>query len=75
MKNQTTYLQVVDEHLSEAIRQHVLGVLGRTVTDARHVTLALEASTHSVVDTLWLSPVQLDEVIGWCGGGGREEND
>lgn len=52
-------LDVVDEELLEAGRQHMTGARVRTVTDVGHQVLALEATTHSVVNTLGLAPVGL----------------
>jgi hypothetical protein len=47
----------VDENLSEANGQHVLGGLCRTITNVWHLIHALEAPAHPVVDTLGLTPV------------------
>ena len=51
----------MNEHLSETVWEHVLGLLGRTVTNVGHQDLALEAPSHSVVNTLGLAPVGLQE--------------
>lgn len=53
------YLNVIDQNLLEAIGQHVLGLLGATVTNFGHTELTLELPADSVVDTLGLSPVGL----------------
>lgn len=62
-------LDVVDEELLEAGRQHVTGARVRTVTDVGHQVLALEAATHSVVNTFRLAPVGLHRnengLAGW----------
>jgi hypothetical protein len=58
-----SYLDVVDEDLPKAVGQHVLGRLGRAITNVGHLVHALEASAHSVVDTLGLPPVALELAI------------
>lgn len=55
-------LDVMDEELLEASRQHVTGAGVRSVTDVGHQVLALKATTHSVVNTLGLAPVGLNGV-------------
>ncbi len=47
----------MDKELLEAVRANVARLGGRAVADAWHKEDALEAAPHSVVDTLWLSPV------------------
>lgn len=58
-------LDVVHQELLEARRQHMTGTLGGSVTDVGHQVLSLEAATHSVVNSLRLTPVLLQ-------GDGRE---
>jgi len=50
---------VVNQKFLETIRTDVLGVLIASVTNIWHFVLALEASSHSVVNTLWFPPVGL----------------
>jgi hypothetical protein len=47
----------VDKELLEAVWANVTGLGSRAVTNAWHKEDTLEAASHSVVDTLWLSPV------------------
>lgn len=54
-------LDVVDEELLEASGQHMTGTGIRSVTDVGHQVLSLEATTHSVVNTLRLTPVGLEK--------------
>ena len=49
-------LDVVDENLDETVRADVLALLVATITDVRHQVLTLVATSHAIVDTLWLSP-------------------
>ena len=58
-----SYLDVVDEDLSESGRQHVTGGLAGTVTDVGHQVHSLELPANSVVDTLGFPPVGLELVI------------
>ena len=58
-----SYLDIVDEDLSESSGKHVLGELGGTVTNVGHFVDALEAPPHPVVNTFGLPPVLLDLVI------------
>ena len=51
--------KIVDNELLESIRAHVTCLGVRAVTDLGHKEETLEAATHSVVNTLWLSPVSL----------------
>lgn len=53
----------MDEDLPEAVGQHVLGGLGRTVTDVGHLVHALETPSDAVVDTLRLPPVALELAV------------
>lgn len=64
--NSKTYLDVVNEHFAKAVWQHVLGLLGRSITNVWHKNLALEAPSDSVVNTLRLSPawLQIRETTG-----------
>ena len=57
------YLDVVDEDLSESRGQHVFRGLCRTVTNVGHQVHALEATTHSVVNTFGLAPVTTQLVV------------
>lgn len=50
------FLNVLDSEFQETVRQHVAGLLGRAVADLGHGSLALEATTHGIVDTLGLPP-------------------
>ena len=53
------HLDVVDDHLPEAVGQDVtVGVLG-AVSDAGHGNLALEATPGGIVDTPRLPPARL----------------
>lgn len=52
-------LHIVHQELLEAGGQHVAGQLVGSVADVGHQILALEATTHSVVDTLGLAPFVL----------------
>lgn len=52
-------LDVVQQELLESRRQHVTGTAVRSVTNVGHQVLALEAPSHSVVDSLRLAPVLL----------------
>jgi len=56
-------LDVVDDELLEAIGADVTGLGGRAIADLGHQVEALEASAHSIVDTLGLAPVLLEFVI------------
>lgn len=51
----------MDDKLLEAIGAHVSGLVGRAVTDLGHQVHTLEATTHSVVNTLRFAPVRLDK--------------
>ena len=53
------YLYIVDKDFPESIGQHVLGGLGRTITNFGHQVLALELPAHSVVNTFRFAPVPL----------------
>ena len=53
-------LDVVDQKLPEAARQHVLGFLVAPITNVGHQDLALESSPHPVVNTSEFSPVSLN---------------
>ena len=53
-------LDVVDQKLPEAARQHVLGFLVAPVTNVGHQDLALESSPHPVVNTSGFPPVSLN---------------
>ena len=53
-------LNVVDQKLPEATRQHVLGFLVAPITNVGHQDLALESSLHPVVNTTGFSPVSLN---------------
>lgn len=52
-------LDVVHQELLEAGRQHMTGAGVGSVTDVGHQVLALEAPSHSVVNSLRLAPVLL----------------
>jgi len=56
-------LDVMDQEFAEAVRQCVLCFLVAAVTDVGHTHLSLEATTHTVVNTLGPSPVGLDSVV------------
>lgn len=60
------FRDVTDDNLTETGGEHVLGGLGRTVTDAGHGGLTREATTDTIINTLGLSPRFLDgfEAIG-----------
>ena len=49
-------LEVGDGELAESVGKKVTGLLGRSVTDLGHRSLALEASADTTVNTLGLSP-------------------
>ena len=49
-------LDVVDNELQETVRQQVLGLLRRTVTDVGHRRQALELAALARVNTLRASP-------------------
>lgn len=53
-------LDIVDQKLPEAARQHVLGFLVTPVTNVGHQDLALESSPHPVVDASGFPPVSLN---------------
>ena len=53
-------LDVVDQKLPEAARQHVFGFLVAPVTNVGHQDLALESSPHPVVNTSRFPPVSLN---------------
>ena len=47
---------VVDDEFLEPVRQVISGFLIRTIADFRHGSVASEASSHSVVNTVGPSP-------------------
>lgn len=51
------YLHIIDDKLVEAIRQQVSGLSIGAIANARHEIETLEPTTHTVVNTLWLTPV------------------
>lgn len=53
-------LDVVDQKLPEAARQHVLGFLVAPITNVGHQDLALESSPHPIVNTSGFPPVSLN---------------
>lgn len=53
------YLDVVYQDFTEAGRKHVSGFLVASVTNRGHQELALETPSHSVVNTLGLTPAPL----------------
>ena len=53
-------LDVVDQKLPEAARQHALGFLVAPVTNVGHQDLALESSPHPIVNTSGFPPVSLN---------------
>lgn len=50
---------IVDEDLTESVRQNVSGCSGIPVADLGHLNLALEAPSDTVINTMGLSPVWL----------------
>ena len=58
-----TYFDVVDKHLPETSRQHVLSRLGWTKSNGWHNVHALETPPHSIVDTFGLTPVASELLI------------
>jgi hypothetical protein len=60
-KNCFVYLDVVDDELLEAVRADVASAGGRAITDLWHQKHTLETAADSVINTLWLSPVRLEE--------------
>ena len=61
-KQQKTYSNIVDQELLESIRHNVPLFFSCTITNVWHQVLALETTTHSVVNTLWSTPVLLKEI-------------
>lgn len=55
------YLDVVYQDFTEAGRKHVSGFLVASVTNRGHQELALETPSHSVVNTLGLTPAPLEK--------------
>ncbi len=53
----------MNEDLPESVGEHVLGVLGGTVTDVGHLVHSLEAPANPVVDTLGPAPIALELAI------------
>lgn len=53
------FANIVNQELLEARGQHVTGALVGTVTNVWHQVLALETTTHSVVNTFRLAPFVL----------------
>lgn len=49
----------MDENFSESIGKHVFGEFRRPITNVWHQDLTLEASSNSIIDTLWFTPVWL----------------
>merc|ERR1712055_134807 len=50
------FSHIVNKEALQAVRAHMLGLLVRSVADAGHKKLTLEAATHPVVDSLRLTP-------------------
>lgn len=59
------FFNIVDEDLAETVWQYVSGSLSVSVSDLRHLELALKASSDTVVDTMRLPPVRLKYSIEW----------
>lgn len=57
------FLDVFDQELPEPSGKHVFSLLAASITDVGHQHLALEASSHSVVNTSGLSPAFLHRRI------------
>jgi len=55
-QEQLEVLDVVDDELEETVGQQVTGLLVRAITDLGHGSVALEAATHSVINTSGLAP-------------------
>lgn len=60
-------LDIVNQKLPEAARQHVLGFLVAPVTSVGHQDLALQSSPHLVVGASGFPPVSLNFRESVCG--------
>ena len=58
-------LDVVDEDLTKTVRQNMSGGLCISVADLWHLDLTLEAPSDTIVDTMRLPPVGLDDSKGY----------
>ena len=59
MENENTYCNIVDKEFLESIGHDMPVFLGSTITNIWHQILALETPSHSVINTLWFTPVLL----------------
>ena len=55
----STYFNIVDDKLEEAIWKQVSGLSVGTIANAWHQIKTLEPTTHTVINTLWFAPAWL----------------
>lgn len=55
--------KIIDENLSQAVWQDMLGGFARTITNLRHRQLSLETTSDSIINTLGLSPSLLNGLV------------
>ena len=53
----------MDNDLLETVWANVLGLVVAAITNIGHEILSLEATTNSVVNTLWFAPVRLQKSV------------